>query len=1221
MADPESSPERLSLVSFQTALCIVPPRHLWQDIDRLRSLYDQAYGRWPPHINLLYPFVAADQLPVASKLIQDALSVLNQSSESSKIHLQSGPAGYFRIRGRNHTIHLTLKDESKAQLVKFRTSVLESLGQHGLEERQYCPHLTVGQTKPDDDLRDFLLDKVNKLPAIQCDLGHLVILHREKEGGPGGTSRMVIWDAIDLSGNNMSNSEELSRLYSGISLHGLETALDEPSHSVPTEPMTTYEFSTDRRSWNPITETSVETTNVRTNSLAVSTYNVLAESTQPPPRDRYDLLVKHILSTHALADVLVLQEVCDDFLIFLLSRDDIRRRYPFVTHGPPGQDGIPPLPSLRNIVVFSQWKFTWAWLPFEARHKGAAILKLDGTGDLISSLPTVIAAVHLSSGLTDATVDSKMSQIRTILSLLDKDYPDNPSVIAGDFNFATSQEVIDTSLKQKTISSASVEKIMGLNYLLSKAQFMDGWAVSCAEFGDAPTDPVTDDSSGEGEHGATFDPISNPLAAQSSVNGRPQRYDRIFVRQTGKSTVTDFNFFGLPDTPEDGKPSLSEFASDHWGIRAQVQIGRNLKENKATEAVSKAAPLELKEVPESLSASEGLESGLQASSMFPGEGDINTRKSIVATLTGILTEPIHDSNGRDIKTPLVLIPVGSYGLGTWNPNSDIDCLCIGAISSSTFFSLAIQRLRRASAHGIRISRKVKAATGTMLELQAGNIKLDLQYCPAAKIAERWQEAAKLPPQDPIFDLSFYSLMKLQPFRDQEYLKRTIPDLHIFRLAHRCITLWAKSSGVYSSKFGLLGGIHITMMLSRLHQLLHEDVGRVTAPELVSMFFRHYANFDWKNKIVDIPGKQSKYRRSLREPMVILTVHTPTINVARAVTAPSLRTIVSALKRAEQLLAEDGATWSNILSDTSISHNNQTGADKFLVTYNNYIKVNVQYWGPSSAQANSLVGWLESRFFRLLNDLDKNVPGVHGRIWPARFTSKDAPDGADEGETEYQGCYLVGLERLQSATNIVAEDDKEALRATMGQFTVSLHEETKYFDSTVCWIDTTHVKQAELGELRLDHRSWGEQGGGGMGASDFFSDEDADEDPDEDDEVTSAFFSEEHAVNKAKPRSKSTAPASKPVSTNKLRPAADIISRLRWDPKIDSGDYIVGYEDRFLGEKETPLSRWKSEQTDEEFIPQHRIIYFKRKSDGRRVWDRETRKDEIFGSGIGGEKLA
>ncbi|KAF3895750.1 Endonuclease/Exonuclease/phosphatase [Trichophyton interdigitale] len=1210
MADQEESPETksLSLLSFQTALCIVPPRHLWKDIDRLRSLYDQAYGRWPPHINLIYPFVPTDRLPDVSRLVQEKLNSLSQSSEYQDITVQSGPAGYFRNRGGN-TIHLTLNDRAADQLRHLRASILDALGHHGKEERDYCPHLTIGQTKADVDLRDFLLDKTNMLPAAQWDLDHLVILHREKGFGGSSVRKMVIWDAIDLSGNTMSTSDELTRLYSGMSIHGLDAEVD-----ASTEQMTTYEYSPGNRSWCPITEPPLESANVRSNNFTISTYNVLAEFTSSPPLDRYEALVRNILSSNAVADVLVLQEVCDNFLLFLLSHQDIQRRYPFVTHGPPGQGGSPPLPSLRNIVVFSQWRFTWAWLPFDERHKGAAVVKIDGIGDLKSSLPLVVVAVHLTSGLNDVAVDSKLSQINSIIHLLDNDYHSNPSVIAGDFNFVTSQEVIDEALKLKMISPTGLEKILGLNCLLSKAHFMDGWVVA----GEEPEDAGIHTRVGEGEQGATFDPILNPLAAQYSVNGRPQRYDRIFVRQTGKTSATDFNFFGLRHALKEENLQISEFASDHWGIRAGVQIGDSLKESKVSESVSQETPLQLVSLPDTLSSLDEMVSSLEDSSMLPGEEDIVIRKTVVATLAQILTEPIHDASGRDIKTPLVLIPVGSYGLGTWGPRSDVDCLCIGAISSTTFFALAIQRLRKASALGIRIVRKVKAATGVMLELQSGHIKLDLQYCPAANIAERWQEVSRIPSHDPIFDLSLHSLSKLQPYRDQEYVKRMVPDMYVFRLAHRCITQWAKSSGVYSSKFGLLGGIHITMMLSRLHQLIHERFGRVTVPELVAMFFHHYAHFDWKNNMVVSPGVQTRYRRSLREPMVILTAHVPTVNVARAVTAPSLRTIVSAFKRAEELIGENGAKWSNILNDISISHNNQTGAEKFLAAYNSYIKVNVQYWGPSPTQASSLIGWLESRFFRLLNDLDRQVQGIHGRIWPARFTSIDAPDSENDGETEYQGCYLVELERMSDAVNTAAnkEETLQTLNTAITRFTASLHEEDKYFNSTVCWIDATLVKQAELGELKLDLRNWGGQEGADQMVSDFSEDDNEADDPDDEHEARNALLEEGHP-GRSKPHSKHASLSSKPVSTNKLRPAGDVISRLRWDPKIDFGDYLVGYEDRFLGVKEMPLSRWKSEQTDEEFIPQHRIVYFKRKSDGRRVWDRETRKDEIFGSGASG----
>lgn len=77
---------------------------------------------------------------------------------------------------------------------------------------------------------------------------------------------------------------------------------------------------------------------------------------------------------------------------------------------------------------------------------------------------------------------------------------------------------------------------------------------------------------------------------------------------------------------------------------------------------------------------------------------------------------------------------------------------------------------------------------------------------------------------------------------------------------------------------------------------------------------------------------------------------------------------------------------------------------------------------------------------------------------------------------------------------------------------------------------------------------------------------------------------------------------------------DILNRLVWDENYDSTDFVIGYEDRFEGRLEASVNSWKRESTDEEFIPQHRILYIKRKSDSEIVWDRRRRIDQIFKSG-------
>lgn len=87
---------------------------------------------------------------------------------------------------------------------------------------------------------------------------------------------------------------------------------------------------------------------------------------------------------------------------------------------------------------------------------------------------------------------------------------------------------------------------------------------------------------------------------------------------------------------------------------------------------------------------------------------------------------------------------------------------------------------------------------------------------------------------------------------------------------------------------------------------------------------------------------------------------------------------------------------------------------------------------------------------------------------------------------------------------------------------------------------------------------------------------------------------------------------------------DVLDRLRWDPSLKIEDHRVGYIDRFGGIQELLVSQWIRESTEEEWIPQHRIRYFKRltKGDGAAkaqkmeedvVWHREQRIDKIFGS--------
>uniref|UniRef100_A0A8C6MFR5 C3H1-type domain-containing protein n=1 Tax=Nothobranchius furzeri TaxID=105023 RepID=A0A8C6MFR5_NOTFU len=87
---------------------------------------------------------------------------------------------------------------------------------------------------------------------------------------------------------------------------------------------------------------------------------------------------------------------------------------------------------------------------------------------------------------------------------------------------------------------------------------------------------------------------------------------------------------------------------------------------------------------------------------------------------------------------------------------------------------------------------------------------------------------------------------------------------------------------------------------------------------------------------------------------------------------------------------------------------------------------------------------------------------------------------------------------------------------------------------------------------------------------------------------------------------------------RMRTADDVISRILWDPSVDSSEFAVGYVDRFLGVLERPFCdfNWDTNPCDCDYsselaLPRHRIQYFTYR--GQRVWDRHSRTDRVFGS--------
>jgi len=778
---------KLAIGSYMTALCVIPPAHFHQDIDRLRALYDKAHGKWPAHINILYPFVAIENLPRAIDLIRSQLLSLGPDSRLSNIQLRLDTSDYFSHR-RSNTIFIAPSDEGGGQSLKYIRSVILEGFKHGKNDQDYRSHLTIGQSPANaPPLREYLLDKAKLLLPIEWRLDGLAILVREWTTGQyNDSSEMKIWGTVNLSGDMVldagsslairkmlqigeeSLGKEERQTFSGCpmeTIHAPRNSIDPNSGGKNSRsyPNTTYQFSAATNTWKPMPSCYLKPTVLQLpTTLTISSYNILHDlSLHTPTEDRYPILLASLLSHSALGDILILQEVTDDFLSYILRHEVIQNHYSFSTHAPPDQDGIGPLRSFHNVVALSRWRFGWEWLPFDSRHKGAVVLRFETVGKCRDEgvYPLLVAGVHLTSGLTDGAVAAKKLQLQTLVGHLSKNCSKNPWIIAGDFNITTSKFAIEEAVKMKYISLRTASDIVEIETILASAGLVDSWIIANSE-----TEGIEWLTGGyedlyEGEEGATFNPMMNSLAAQAvkrnSNNMRPQRYDRILVNGEGLIEVIDFNMFGFlerghkaADLGAKDQDVDSSCGSDHWGIRSTLRIDSNLRKNKLDNTDIYLALLQLRKAPSSLSENSALNISLTEHDMFPTDEEVHKRNEIFTMVKNLLQQSrnqgsgdIADDNQFDI--PLVVVPVGSYGLGVWSTYSDIDILCIGCTSSKAFFTLVMQKLNK-SHLGIRVLRKVNAASGTMLELEFKGVKLDLQYCPARKIAERYAYASQYP---------------------------------------------------------------------------------------------------------------------------------------------------------------------------------------------------------------------------------------------------------------------------------------------------------------------------------------------------------------------------------------------------------------------------------------------------------------------------------------------
>ncbi|KAK6497144.1 hypothetical protein TWF506_004619 [Arthrobotrys conoides] len=1215
--------------SPNTALALVLPESTMEIIQPLRSFYDAAAIKWPPHLNLFYPFVQPSDIESVSEYLSEHLHTIFKvplSIRFGSVEVFSG--------GKKRPSFLVLRpDKESEELIQ---DFYELLGRefpevrNAVTRKEFKPHLTIGQVYGGNTGKiHYFKEKFNMLCRAIGDVEVGLATMQRVEGKMAYVRTWGVKEyPVALSLECVPGSV-LKRDTWTYKTTAYESGNEEDEENDDGE----EEQVMDK--WEPITTT--EETKTPGRSLTVSTYNVFVDTDNTEKQDsRWWAICKKLIASGST--IICLQEVSDDCLAMIGNSWEVRQKYPFISHSPEK-----PLLRLRNCVILSSAPFSWEEVSTDIQGRSICVAKFDQFGFYSTPAPIesdedapgppkiwqslIVANVHLPAYHTDEAVKLRTDYVNLVKSHLDTNYPANPVIIVGDMNIPNDSS-ISHAVTHRIITESS-----GASYadLFPAASYADAWLIA-----------------GEGIEGNTFDPTTNTTAFENAEHGSsipiaPQRYDRIYLRLQGGDSLLIREARVILDTSVPPP-------SDHYMLTSRLSFIDSSKQ---------PTPETLLPLPQTSLQDSDLIDLLKSNSCFPTPAETALRHQAIASLTAclnglpdLITTP---TTSTDTTFSLRLVPVGSFGLGTYTSTSDTDILAIGSISTPLFWRIAKQRIKKfrgksvdsssltsSDALSVKIVRYVDATIPMLILLIGDKIRIDLQYTTAVSVLTNFDTIPFQPLNSPLWNLTVPTLKKLQAWRDLLFLLSRIPNLAKYRLAYRFIKLWAEKKGVYSSKFGFFGGVHISLLLARISMLLPPTA---TASHLITAFFAHYSTTKWDESIIFMPGtgKVLRYQRATRDKMVILTINTPVINVAANATIHTVHTLSSELEKAAAKFELD-ATFSDVAGNFGHDTSKEipVGVSEFLEGYNRYIKVDVQFWGLNRQGGRALVGWVESRLVGLLVELGRQTPGLDARIWPGRFhetklqqiESEEITEGEQKEEElgELRGFYLVALSPSSTSSQMTKEEKRNgeaAFAAVLRNFETAVTKHKEKYDPSTSWISVSCVKPDEFvtekgNTVELDLTMvWdgGEADENGDGIPDD-EDSEEEEDPDiadllidgEEAEDEDDFFGSLRKGSKKSKNASLTGVQKNTGPTAKLRPSHEVFNRLKWDSKYDASAYVIGYEDRFRGVLEIGVDKWKTEMSDEEFVPMHRVVYFKERKTGDILWDREKRIDKIFGSG-------
>lgn len=190
---------------------LLPPSSIATPIEAVRRVHDKHFARWPPHINLIYPFLASPSetneqgdatTPRLKQEISTRIQTVARSVDPFSVALHADPPGTFTHSQRSKTVWLGPSTQS---IHRLQVALQAEFSECDADQRLFTPHLSVGQASSESkaqllgeeikqSVRDFLTKhEENKPIALEWYVDKIFVIERK-----GFKDRFKVVGSIEL---------------------------------------------------------------------------------------------------------------------------------------------------------------------------------------------------------------------------------------------------------------------------------------------------------------------------------------------------------------------------------------------------------------------------------------------------------------------------------------------------------------------------------------------------------------------------------------------------------------------------------------------------------------------------------------------------------------------------------------------------------------------------------------------------------------------------------------------------------------------------------------------------------------------------------------------------------------------------------------------------------------------------------------------------------------